>query len=181
MQRALRQFTQRYCTAWRQQHASDPQSQQLQGIPSPCIITSDQNCVTWQPLPFPQPASLAAVEQALDIIIQPDGHQFYTTQLAGDMTARFDTVSLTLLQTWSEADFLRVQENLIGHLLTQRRLKLPPTLFIATIDHKDLDVISLCNLTGNVLLETLGSRQRYTLSPTMTQFLQRLEPVIYSA
>lgn len=58
------------------------------------------------------------------------------------MHAQFGDIKLTLLQTWSEDDFRRVQENLIGHLVTQKRLKLPPTLFIATLE-EELEVISV--------------------------------------
>lgn len=73
-------------------------------------------------------------------MIQPTIHTFYTTQFAGDMHAQFGDIKLTLLQTRSEDDFRRVQENLIGHLVTQKRLKLPPTLFIATLE-EELEVI----------------------------------------
>ncbi len=57
------------------------------------------------------------------------------------MHAQFGDIKLTLLQT-REDDFRRVQENLIGHLVTQKRLKLP--LFIATLEEVrgDLGVIS---------------------------------------
>lgn len=71
-----------------------------------------------------------AVERAFDIMVQPALHAFYTTQFAGDMPAQFADEKLTLLQTWSQDDFRRVQENLIGHLVTQKRLKLPPTLLL---------------------------------------------------
>ncbi|MFQ7388260.1 MAG: SecY-interacting protein Syd [Escherichia sp.] len=76
-----------------------------------------------------------AVERAFDIVIQPTIHTFYTTLFAGDMHAQFGDIKLTLLQTWSEDDFRQV-ENLIGHLVTQKRLKLPPTLFIATLEEE---------------------------------------------
>lgn len=56
-------------------------------------------------------------------MIQPTIHTFYTTQFAGDMHAQFGDIKLTLLQTWSEDDFRRVQENLIGHLVTQKKAK----------------------------------------------------------
>jgi len=93
------------------------------------------------------------------------------------MRARFALETMTLLQTWSEDDFLRVQENLIGHLVTQKRLKLAPTLFIATLD-SELDVISVCNLTGEVIKETIGTRKRDVLAPSLAEFLNQLEPVL---
>ena len=93
------------------------------------------------------------------------------------MPARFADITLTLLQTWSEDDLQRVQENLIGHLVTQKRLKLSPTLFIAALD-SELDVISVCNLSGEVVKETIGTRNRETLAPSLADFLTRLEPFL---
>lgn len=93
------------------------------------------------------------------------------------MSGRFAGETLTLLQTWSEEDFQRVQENLIGHLVVQKRLKLSPTLFIATLE-SELDVISVCNLSGEVVKETLGTAKRITLSPSLAGFLNQLEPVL---
>ncbi|STW27570.1 Syd protein [Klebsiella michiganensis] len=93
------------------------------------------------------------------------------------MQARFADETMTLLQTWSPDDFQRVQENLIGHLLVQKRLKLSPTLFIATLD-SELEVISVCNMSGEVIKETLGTRKRTTLSPSLAGFLNSLKPVL---
>lgn len=118
-----------------------------------------------------------AVERAFDIVIQPTIHTFYTTQFAGDMHAQFGDIKLTLLQTWSEDDFRRVQENLIGHLVTQKRLKLPPTLFIATLE-EELEVISVCNLSGEVCKETLGTRKRTHLASNLAEFLNQLKPLL---
>ncbi|VTN11315.1 SecY interacting protein Syd [Raoultella terrigena] len=91
-------------------------------------------------------------------MVQQPAHSYYTTQFAGDMQARFAGETMTLLQAWSPDDFQRMQENLIGHLVVQKRLKLSPTLFIATLD-SELDVISVCNVSGEVLKETLGTRK----------------------
>ncbi|PMC12723.1 SecY-interacting protein, partial [Klebsiella aerogenes] len=38
---ALQSFTQRYCDAWQQRYASLPRSEDLYGIPSPCISASE--------------------------------------------------------------------------------------------------------------------------------------------
>lgn len=177
VQQALKAFTRRFCDAWHDAHSSWPQSEDLYGVPSPCIISTLQDRVIWQPQRFEPAASLSAVERAMDIVVQEDIHAFYTTQYAGDMAARFDGDALTLLQTWSEDDLQRVQENLIGHLVTQKRLKLSPTLFIATLD-SELDVISVCNLSGEVIKETLGTRNRDVLAPSLADFLTRIEPLL---
>ncbi|SQI36317.1 SecY interacting protein Syd [Leminorella richardii] len=78
---------------------------------------------------------------------------------------------------WSDEDFIRLQENLIGHLVTQRRLKLSPTLFIATTD-SEMDMVSLCNLSGEVVLEHFGTQKRETLAASLESFLEQLEPVL---
>ncbi|MCE1557925.1 SecY-interacting protein Syd, partial [Enterobacter hormaechei] len=64
-----------------------------------------------------------------------------------------------------------------GHLVTQKRLKLSPTLFIATLD-SELDVISVCNLSGEVIKETLGTRNRDVLAPSLADFLTQIEPLL---
>ena len=174
---ALKAFTERYCDAWHQERGSWPQSEALFGIPSPCIISSTHDAVIWQPTPFTAVQNVNPIEQALGIVVQTPVHSFYTTQFAGDMTARLGDLTLTLLQTWSEDDFLRVQENLIGHLVTQKRLKLSPTLFIATLE-SEVEVISLCNLSGEVIRETLGTRQRVFLAGSLAEFLNCLVPVV---
>ena len=51
------------------------------------------------------------------------------------------------------------------------------TLFIATLD-SELEVISVCNMSGEVIKETLGTRKRTTLSPSLASFLNSLKPVL---
>ncbi|WP_312060689.1 SecY-interacting protein Syd, partial [Pantoea septica] len=97
---ALREFTARYYDAWQQRTGHAPASQALYGVPSPCIIATQADEVWWQPQPFTLPATLEAVERALEITLQEDIAAFYTTQFAGDMTARCAHLELSLLQVW---------------------------------------------------------------------------------
>ncbi|OKP26248.1 SecY-interacting protein [Serratia fonticola] len=172
---ALREFTQRYVDAWQQQYGHAPASQELYGVASPCIVENRDDTVLWLPQPFTPAASLEKVEQALELRLQPDIHTFYTQHYAGDMSAQFGEHPLTLLQVWSEDDFIRLQENLIGHLVTQKRLKLSPTLFLATTE-SEMTVVSLCNVSGNVLLEQFGSKKRTLLAACLGDFLNALRP-----
>ena len=155
----------------------DGASKQESAVLTDELLRLSGDTVTWQPQPFTAEQSVNAIERAMEIVVQPPVHAFYTTQFAGDMCARFDNEAMTLLQTWSEDDLQRVQENLIGHLVTQKRLKLSPTLFIATLD-SELDVISVCNLSGEVIKETLGTRNRDVLAPSLADFLTRIEPLL---
>lgn len=74
-------------------------------------------------------------------------------------------------------DFTRLQENLIGHLITQKRRRLTPTLFIASLD-SEFEIISVDNINGQVILETLGQTTRRVLAGSLIEFLQQLTPVI---
>lgn len=174
---AMAGFTRRYCDQWQQQTGHLPYSEALYGMDSPCITASDQHGVYWQPREFTLPATLDAVERGLGIVIQPAVAGWYTSQFAGDMHAAWQGAPLTLLQAWNEDDFSRVQENLIGHLVMKRRLKQTPTLFIAATD-QDTEIISVCNLSGEVIREALGTKKREVLSKTVDDFLSELDVVV---
>lgn len=174
---ALTAFTQRYCHSWQQKTGHGPRSSELAGIPSPCIVATRDEQVEWQPQTAGQDITLDAVERALDISLQPGAHAYWCSQFAADMAARFDGRPLTLLQAWSPDDFQRAQENLIGHLVMQRRLKISPTIFLATTAD-EMEIVALCNLTGEVVLEKLGTSKRITLSSTLPEFLATLNPEI---
>ncbi|MGE9551554.1 SecY-interacting protein [Erwinia amylovora] len=168
--RALTEFTRQYCAAWQQNSGHAPASRELYGVPSPCVQHTGLDEVFWLPQPFTLAQNLEAVEGALDLRIQPSVVAWYTSQFAGDMAVRVNGQPCTLLQTWSEEDFVRLQENLIGHLVMKRRLKQTPTLFIATTDSGQ-EVISVCNLSGEVVLEQPGTQKRSVLAGDLATFL----------
>ncbi|WP_428943924.1 SecY-interacting protein [Pantoea sp. FN060301] len=174
--RALTEFTRRYCDLWERECGHPPASSELTGVPSPCTQQTVQDEIYWLPQPFTLAKNLDAVERALELRIQPSVVAWYTAQFAGDMVATIAGKPITLLQTWSEEDFLRVQENLIGHLVMKRRLKHSPTLFVATTA-SELEIVSVCNLSGEVFIEQLGTSQRTALAPTLELFMENLTPV----
>lgn len=174
---SLKEFTQRYVQHWRTVTGHAPASSALFGVPSPCVVAEDDSQVFWQPRLPAQEQTLAGVERAMDLTLHPAAWAYYCTQLAGDMSARFKEQPLELLQIWSEQDGVRIQENLIGHLLMQKRLKLPPTVFIATTA-SELNIISLSNITGEVLLEDLGRKNPTVLAINLQDFLTHLTPSV---
>ncbi|MDC9580017.1 SecY-interacting protein [Xenorhabdus sp. PR6a] len=176
---ALSDFTRRYVELWQEKTGFPPASSALYGVPSPCIERTGEDVVHWLPRPFSVSEKLSKVEIALEIRLQDAIHDYYATQLAGDMAASFAGQNFSLIQVWSEDDFIRLQENLIGHLVTQERLKLSPTVFIGTTD-TEMGLISVCNLTGQVMLEQFGSHERRTLAADLASFLAVITPVMCS-
>ncbi|PKH19984.1 SecY-interacting protein [Enterobacterales bacterium CwR94] len=173
---ALKTFTEKYVQHWQQALGHLPASEAVLGVPSPCVVETLETEVRWQPQPFTLAKNLDGIERALDLRVREEVVDFYTTQFAGDMQAEINGQRIELLQVWSEEDFTRIQENLIGHLLMKRRLKHSPSLFLATTA-SELDIVSICNLTGEVYLEQLGMKKRDLLADSLKSFLEKLQPL----
>ncbi|WP_434356546.1 SecY-interacting protein [Parasalinivibrio latis] len=172
---ALWLFSQQYIAAWQSRHGSLPESDLYEGLASPCVVKETDRGVQWQPVKRNDHADLSKIEAGMEIRLCEEAHAYFSSQFSGDMSARLDDLRFELVQVWNDDDFVRLQENLIGHLVTQRRRKLNPTLFIGTTD-AELEVISLSNLTGEVILETLGTDKHTVLAPSLAEFLSLIKP-----
>lgn len=168
---ALAVLTTEFVDKWQDAYKSRPIANEMRGIPSPCIQSgSDDNTIEWLPQERDELADFSNLERGIELLIHPDVKVFYGSQYSADLTLSWKGKPFTLLQVWSDEDFIRLQENILGHLVTQRRLKLKPTVFIGTTD-AELDVISICNISGEVILERLGTAKRDVLSSNVEQFL----------
>ncbi|MGF1689383.1 SecY-interacting protein [Photobacterium japonica] len=178
---ALSAFSTRFLQAWCDAGQGFPRSDDLVGLPSDCVCSDDGYEVSWKPVARQPVGDLDGVEKGIELRLHEDITAFYGSQFSGDMSARFQTVTgeidFDLLQAFNHADVQRLQENILGHLVTQRRLKLKPTVFIGAMASEN-QVIAVCNLTGQVVLETLGKADREVLAADLETFLNALSPVV---
>lgn len=146
---------------------------------SPCERERfDDTLNQWQPVIISESLSFQNVEDALGLSLHPTIKTYFTTIYSESLPATCDHGHLQLLFPWSEADFERLQQNLIGHILMKQKLKQPITLFFAVTDQDD-HIITLDNISGEVWVEKVGCKPHKKLANSLIEFIQQISPDVY--
>jgi len=147
--------------------------------PSPCETRADDQDF-WRPVlqsdtELDETLGFSNVEDAMQLKINEEYAQFFTLYFSDNLTAKHEFGELEFLQPWSESDFVRLQQNLIGHLMMKQRLKQTPTLFFALTDEEDLNLV-VNNQTGQVCLEYVGKEPHKVIAESLSEFILSSSP-----
>jgi SecY interacting protein Syd len=147
--------------------------------PSLCYMRQGAtgDLVSWQPVKQSKALVWDDFEKALSLNLHPSISTFYQSYWSEHLRAQHTSGQLELIQVWNEADFERLQQNLIGHILMKRRLKQAETIFFALTEEDDF-ILSLNNASGEVVLEQIGLEPKQVIAPDLASFLLSIEPVI---
>ena len=146
--------------------------------PSECQIGEPDadGMIHWRPRQRNAAADFSGLESALEIDIHPDIKSFYGSYWGAAIAMQAAEGGVTLIQVWNDADFDRLVENILGHAMAKQRVKAPLTVFIACTDENE-SMLSVDNDTGRVVLEEPGSPPSREVSPSLVEFLDRLQPI----
>lgn len=131
--------------------------------------------VAWWPTRMTTPVDFSGLAKGLEIEITPQLMEFYSVAYGAGLPVVHAKGDAELLMVWHDQDALRLQENLIAHVLMKRRLKQRDTLFFAVTDDDDY-MISVLNCTGEVYLERVGHEVEQKLADSIADFLTQLAP-----
>ena len=131
--------------------------------------------IQWQPAPQ-HSTSFAGLEEALETALHQDIKGYYSTLWFPGLGATSPDGDLELIGMWNEDDFENLQANIIGHVIQQRRNKLPLTIFFATTLPESEYCLAIDNASGEVVLERAGNRVERVVAKNISQFIQTLTP-----
>ncbi|MGY5452913.1 SecY-interacting protein [Agarivorans sp. MS3-6] len=141
---------------------------------SPCIIGEPlSQVVSWHPVIRDIAGDFSGIEAALELQIHPSIKAFYGDYFSEILAVDFQDNTIELVQAWNDQDFDMLLENIIGHVLMQRRLKQAETVFIASTED-EMQVVSINNNSGEIVLEQLGKGVDRVLASTLEEFLAQL-------
>ncbi|MDB2373947.1 SecY-interacting protein [Psychrosphaera haliotis] len=147
--------------------------------PSPCVQSNSEGTF-WQPVlqsdHTSSKKSFDNVGEAFEIEINQQYSDLFTLYFSDNLNMKHEKGDFQLLQVWSDDDFERFQQNLVGHLLMKQKLKQKPTLFFALTEQDDLNLV-VDNTTGEVCLEYVGKEPHESIANNLTEFLEKSELV----
>ena len=179
IKQALNSFYQQYEQAYKQQYRESPAVEHDSDWPSPCEQrdVDDGVLVNWQPV-VPEPVlDFSNIESALNISLHGDICAYYSSFFSANLTAETADGQLELLFAWSQRDFERLQENILGHIWMKRKLKQPETVFFAVTDTDDVNLV-IVNETGEVWAEKVGKKPHKKIADDLVEFLSIIEPSV---
>ncbi len=171
-------FSKNYLFEYQERYQHLPLIEKDEQWPSPCLVNDyDDEHQHWQPCEVEGKLTFDNVEQALELTIHDDFKTYFMTLYSDTLDASCDEGGLSLLFAWSEDDFQRLQENVIGHILMKRKLKQPVTLFFALTDDENI-ILTLDNDTGEVWVEKVGKKAHKKVANSLNDFVNTLLPRI---
>ena len=146
--------------------------------PSPCECGAPDadGRVAWQPVLRDAYDLLEPLEETLGVAIHPALVTFYGRWYSDGFAAAAREGEVNLIGVWNEDDTLRLQQNLLGHALQQRRRRQPLTFFFALTEEESEAVLSVDNARGVVVLEVPGTDRREDVAANLASFLRELAP-----
>lgn len=175
---ALAQFARDYSKACENETGKLPQVSFDESWRSPCEVgdVSNDEKITWQHVMQSPVFDFSDIEAALDLALHQSVKEFYGTYFGASIFAKFDGQQCELIQCWNTDDIKRLGENIIGHILMQRKLKQSHTLFVGSLVNGE-QMICVDNDTGAVVLEVPGDDKRELVASSLTEFLLAVEPL----
>jgi SecY interacting protein Syd len=122
---ALVDFHQKYFDRYKAENQFSPTVEHDSDWPSPCELgtASEGQSVQWQPIACQSILNFDNIESALEMTLHPDLKAYFSSFYCSNLPARTEDGGLELLFAWSQLDFERLQENLLGHIWMKRKLR----------------------------------------------------------
>ncbi len=144
---------------------------------SELVDSQQEGQVAWRPVIRNPVGDFSNIEHALELELHPDLWILYGRYWSESLALKHPLGELSLIQVWNPADFEYLQQNIIGHLVTKRTMNQQATVFIATTDEDDCNLVML-NASGEVWLEYVGKEPHKKIADNLALFLDSLTVMV---